>query len=73
MGASLDIFDEIDKDKSGSITRSELEDELSKDPELEKLLSMKKTIALMRDLKVGDTNGDGKISRDEFKKLAAKK
>jgi Ca2+-binding EF-hand superfamily protein len=73
VGASLDIFDEIDKDKSGSITRSELEDKLSKDPELEKLLSMKKTIALMRDLKVGDTNGDGKISRDEFKKLAAKK
>ena len=70
--AALDMFDVIDADQSGSITRAELEAKLPKDPDLEKLLGMKKTIDLMRDLQVGDTNGDGKISRDEFKQLVTK-
>jgi calmodulin len=64
------LFDKVDKDENGFIEKEELESlirnialKLKKDFEVpeEKIISILETI---------DTDGDGKISRDEFRKTS---
>ena len=70
------LFDSMDTDGSGTISRKELAAKLKADDDLEKLLGLKGAkrigkhfIRVQKELEALDTDGDAKITFKEFAKL----
>jgi Ca2+-binding EF-hand superfamily protein len=67
-------FDKVDADKSGYIEEKELETLLKKVTELFKFKKIEVTEEQINNaLKIMDTDSDGKISKEEFRKTSRTK
>jgi len=55
------LFDDLDRDKNGTISKAEIELYFGEHPD------SKREIDVLRLMKEVDTDGDGVISRDEFR------